>query len=280
MRKTWLLIDTNYLCYRAWFSVGHLSHEESSTGVIFGVLKDIIVLQDRFQPDVWVFCFDSKTSLRRVSCPQYKSNRGEKDPELMRQINVLRREHLQKLGYRNILCQRGYEADDCIAKVLSDNSGRNLDFITVTGDSDLYQLLGRRSRIYLPRTKQLYSSRQFEREWGVSPSQWIDVKSIAGCKTDCIQGIQGVAEKTACKFINGTLPTTTKSWKAIVEGNKIWERNRELIELPLSGIESFEICETEKVIPGDWEMLADKLGFKSIRNNPPVANKRKGFGLK
>jgi 5'-3' exonuclease len=61
------------------------------------------------------------------------------------------------------------------------------------------------------------------------------VKKIAGCNSDCVPGVQGVAEKTAIKYLTGDLKTTTKKYQDIVNNGEVIERNHKLVVLPFEG---------------------------------------------
>lgn len=280
--KRWCVIDANYLCRRAYYAVGELQFGDAYTGVIFGFLRDIISLQDRFQPQCMIFCFDYGRSLRYDMCDGYKSTRKkrmqEEDLEMeihfQAQVGNLRRKYLKSLGYKNIFFHKGYEGDDCIARVVQ--SYDNVHHIIISSDNDFYQLLGTRVSIYNPRDQSITTERSFSKCWGVSPTQWIDVKAIAGCKSDDIPGIQGVGEKTAVKFLTGRLNPKSKAYQKIVSGNQTWKNNISLVELPLAGIQDFQVRTNEKISAQSWEELAAQLGFKTLMGNHP---KRKGFDL-
>jgi hypothetical protein len=78
MAKPLLLLDSNYLCHRAHYSTGELSCGDYRTGVIFGFLRTVIELQDRFLPGAIAFCFDKGPILRELDYPEYKEARREK----------------------------------------------------------------------------------------------------------------------------------------------------------------------------------------------------------
>jgi DNA polymerase-1 len=286
MAKPLLLLDSNYLCHRAHYSTGELSCGDYRTGVIFGFLRTVIELQDRFLPGAIAFCFDKGPILRELDYPEYKEARREKyrnmteeervSKEYMdEQIRDLRTKHIKALGFANIFYQRGYEGDDIIASICEDKRYRGVRKIIVSNDHDLYQLLSKKTSIYTPGSKgTLITQSGFEREFGVTPSQWIDVKAIAGCRTDGVQGIQGVGEKKAAGFLNGSLQKQTKAGKenkafsAIVHGNRIWKRNRHLVELPYPGCRTFTI-RRDNVKPGSWEQFVNRLGMKSLKGKAP-----------
>lgn len=273
--RTWLLLDCDYLCHRAFYSTGTLKFGDVLTGVVFGFLRDIVNFQQLFQTDDIAFCFDHGKSLRVLEYPRYKSNRQQVEgtsefnakKELAFQIKQLRLDYLPSIGFRNVFWQNGYEADDVIASVCKNLTKRE-SAVVISADHDLYQLLTDRVIIFNPHKKQTVTVKTFEDEWGLSPTQWVDIKSIAGCQTDCIAGVQGVGEKTAAKFITGSLKTSAKAFNAIVKGNAVWKRNRYLVQLPYPGTDRFEL-EDDKIKREDWTELTTRLGMKSLCNEFP-----------
>lgn len=290
--RTWLLLDCNYLCYRAWYTTGGLSHGGIQTGVLFGFMRDITTLQDRFNTDLFAFCFDRGRPLRERDYPQYKSGRRkdwtEEDIEMHKlfksQVKQLRTEHLSdSLQSPNVFSQPGYEADDVIASICHNGVGSD-QFIIVSADHDLYQLLGPSVSIFNPGKGSKSSSgggaliteKSFSKEYGVSPTQWVDVKAIAGCSSDSIEGIKGIGEKTAAKFINGSLKTDSVSFEKIVKGNKIWKSNRHIVKLPYPGVNTFQLT-PEGLSQDGWRELATRMGMRTLKQPPKT--KGEGFGI-
>jgi len=275
MSKTWLLLDCNYLAWRAFYSTGNLSHNEIPTGVTYGFLRDIIQFQETLGSNHLVFCFDCGPYLRERDYPDYKANRVEQryalsyeQKSLVRKMEqqflLLRKERLFDLGFRNICYAPGYEADDVIASICL-NLPKKDDAIIVGSDKDFYQLLGKRVILWDPNKKRSYNELSLSREYGVSPPQWIDVKAIAGCKSDGIVGIKGVGEVTASKFLTGKLKNTTKVFRSIVEGNDVWNSNRHLVKLPYAGCPNFKLV-SDSINRDAWRALCDELGIRSLRD--------------
>lgn len=276
--KTWLLVDSNYLCYRAFHTMGHLSYGGKSTGVIYGFLKEVLTLMDLHCTTDIVFCFDRGCDKREEIYPKYKSSRRERytnatAPEkearesLETQIHQLRTSILQKIGFQNVFWQWGFEADDLIATLC--NQLVQDQCIIVSSDHDLFQLIGPRVRIWNPHSKKMTSLKTFEREWGISPSQWADVKAIAGCATDDIEGVRGVGEKTAAKFLAGKLKPESSAYNKIVLGNSFWKRNLKLVRLPFPGVLPIEL-QFDKVTNEKWEAVSRKLGMTSLVGRAPM----------
>lgn len=242
--------------------------------------------QDRYPNARFVFCFDRKPLLRARDYPQYKQNRikdeyTEEEQELKKifdkQVKLLRTQYLAELGFQNIFYQKGYEADDIIGSIVLTHPQHH--FIMVSADQDLYQLLSPTVSLWNPRKKELVTDNSFSKEFGVTPSQWIDVKAIAGCSSDGIKGIKGVGPKTAAKFLNGKIVSGCKQFLAIIKGNETWKANRFLVRLPYPGIEPIELIK-DSVSIGGWKSLARKLGMMSIKEKAPKRKPQmEGFGI-
>lgn len=284
--RTWLVLDSNYLCHRAFYTTGNLSFGDTSTGVVFGFMRDITTLQDQHDTSRIVFCFDHGKSVRTVLCPGYKSSRraelDDEQQELQRglrtQIKILRTEILPDLGFNNVFSQHGYEADDMIASVVH-NMPEEDRAIIISSDHDLFQLLSARVMMYNPHKQKMTTAKSFSKEYGISPTQWIDVKAMAGCHSDDIPGIKGIGEIRAAKFLSGRLKAESKAFQMIVQGNKIWKRNRNLVRLPYPGTRTFELVRDE-FSRDSWRELCDSMGMDSLRNKPPTTVKERTHGKK
>ena len=273
--KTWLFLDVNYLAHRAFYSTGHLTYKEIRTGVIYGVLRDILNLQELHCTNRIAFCFDSKASKRKEIYPNYKGTRAAKyaamDEETRRtweefreQIQLLRREYLPSLGFRNIFCQKGYEADDLIASLCL-TLPEDCRGIIVSGDGDLYQCLTDRISMWHPAKQKTVTSRSFRSTYGVDPIQWSQVKAIAGCTSDDIKGVKGVGEKTACAWLRGKLKPKQKTYQKISEGIAIHNQNIQLTRLPFPGTKPMKLTR-DKFDPKAWKQLTKRFGLRSLED--------------
>jgi hypothetical protein len=183
---------------------------------------------------------------------------------VQKQIKHLRSTLLPELGYRNILCEKGYEADDLIASVV-DNLGEGHEAIVVARDGDYYQLLGPRCIIWNPSKGKAVTAKSFIKEYGISPSQWADVKALAGCGTDDVEGICGIGEKTAAAFLAGKLKPTSAKHRLIVRNHKIWKLNLPLVRLPFEGTPVVKLRK-DKVNEKKWKQLCNRLGFRTLQD--------------
>ena len=273
MTEPWLLIDVSNMAYRALYTTGDLSYGGEATGVLYGIFRDIIQFCDLFGTHRIAFCFDGGIDFRLNIFDGYKAARKQRrlecDDEEMaarrefrRQLYRLRTKHLPAAGFRNVFYQEGYEADDILAAIVEQHLKE--EFVVVSSDQDLYQLLsGSRVIIYNPMSNKSISQQWFEEQFGIGPSMWAHVKAIAGCSGDDVPGIKGVGEKTAAKYLAGTLKNTTKAWQSINSNNPLIERNLTLTRLPAPGCGPFELH--DDVADGAaWDRLMIGLGMKSL----------------
>lgn len=270
MRKTLLIIDTSYLAYRSFYAMGELQYDGVGTVVPFGVLRDTVILHERFVPDRTAFCFDIGMPKRKLYCQSYKERRRKEEQddeekskargEVRRQIKRLYRSILPSLGYNNLFGHKGYEADDLIARLALRYP--KIDKVIVGADSDLYQLISERASVYNPQKKKLITKKSFEEEWGICPSMWGLVKAIAGCTTDNIPGVKGVGEKTAVKFVSGRLQSG-KIFEKIVNQRAFWQENLKLVQLPFEGTPDCKVV-PDTVSQKRWKEVKKELGINSF----------------
>lgn len=248
-----LIIDANYLCHRALHTTGDLEFEEVKSGVVFGFLRQLKTIGNHFKSNSLLFCWDSRKSKRKIMYPAYKENRNKDDKldetekeelrkrreSAFKQFTELRKELLPGIGFKNMYIQQGYEADDLIAKIAME---RDDDFVIITADEDLYQLL-EYADLYKPQSKQYVTLNSFQEEFGIHSKQWSRVKAIAGCTSDNISGVNGVGDKTAAKYLNGSLKGHTKTFRKIESSYAQTQNNLQLTELPLKGTKLFKIKE-------------------------------------
>ncbi len=281
-QRLWILIDVSFLCYKALYSTGHLKNGSDPTGVLFSFLRDVLDLDRLFEPDGIAFCFDSKSSRRKDVYPTYKANRVKKPEEqemwkaFFAQRNMLRTQLLPELGYQNIFCQKGYEADDLIAS-LCETIPSNDIIVIVSGDKDLYQCLSTRTTIYNMTKQKHYGWKSFRKEYGISPLRWAEVKAFSGCSSDNVKGIKGVGDITVCKWIRGELKPGSAAYEKMVGGMKLFKVNKPLVTLPYEGTKKFELVRDTTAVK-HWRKVAALIGSKTLAPKKERTTKRRMGG--
>lgn len=275
--KTLLLVDCNYICYRCFHSTGGLSFNGESTGVTFGFLRDIFNLTTLYNTQDICFCWDFGEPFRVQHLSTYKQARKERREketkeqqearvELMYEIEKIRNNYLEDLGYPNNFYITGFEADDLIAHCKNQFEEQYGRVVIVSSDKDMYQLLDRKTIIYNLATHKEITFNWFQDQYGIYPSQWITVKAMAGCNSDSIPGIKGIGEKTAVQYLLKKLKPSTKAYKSILANKDIVQNNIPLVELPypLSNLPNFDF-KPHTSGKGKWNQLLKQLGMQSLR---------------
>lgn len=268
-----LLIDSNAICHMAKHSMGGLSFEEQQTGVIFGFLRQLLKISQLYPKSQFIFTWDTTSSLRKKVYPEYKNNRRkEKTPEetefdsmIYAQFDTIRTVVLPTIGFKNIFHCEGFESDDVIARIIYASEDDD-QFVIVSADEDMYQLLWDNVKIYNPMKKQEYTELMFNAEYEISADMWTQVKSIAGCSSDNVKGIEGVGEKTAIKYLLGNLSKTSKLYEKIVseEGQSIIQRNMKLVRLPYLRTPKPTIVDSETLSLDKFMTICQRYGFNSM----------------
>lgn len=202
--KNFLLIDGNSLLNRAFYGIRPLTTKDGlPTNAVYGFVTMLKKHIDGINPDLAVCTFDLKApTFRHKMYDGYKATRHGMPEELAVQLPYAK-EAAAALGMK-ICTLEGYEADDIIGTLsrIGDEAGDVHTYI-VTGDRDSLQLISQRTSVVLVKTKEdiVYTPEKFLAEYGVTPSQYIDVKALMGDSSDNIPGVRGIGEKTAFGLI-------------------------------------------------------------------------------
>lgn len=286
MRKA--LIDSNFLCYRAKLTTGNLQYNGVRTGVMYGFFNQLMTIAEKLQPDQFLFFWDSRENKRKEIFPEYKMKRRQDQTEeekeewrvAFAQFKQLRKKILPRIGFTNCFIQKGYESDDLLAQYVMDNphvieseysaevdplSIRNpRENFIITSDDDLLQLLDY-CHIYNPAKDRITLRDDFVSAFKIEPSQWTEVKKIAGCTSDNVPGIEGVGVSTALKYLNGELKRTTKTYQNIINGKEVIERNHDLVVLPFKGTKEVKEEQAEFNMI-EFLRLCREFGLNSFRH--------------
>ncbi len=198
-----LTIDGNSLLNRAFYGIKLLSNKKGQfTNAIYGFMKMLINLRDEVNPDGVVVAFDRKApTFRHEMYSEYKAGRKPMPEELFSQMPIVK-ELITLLGYR-IIELDGWEADDILGTLAASATDSDFCYIA-TGDRDSLQLIDKNVNVLLATTKMgnvRYDTNALMEEYGVSPSQMIEIKALQGDTSDNIPGVAGIGPKTAGDLI-------------------------------------------------------------------------------
>jgi len=202
--KKLLVIDGNSILNRAFYGIRPLTNKDGLyTNAIYGMITIISRHVETLKPDYCAVAFDLKApTFRHKMYDLYKANRTGMPEELAVQLPYAK-ECMKHLGY-SVLSLEGYEADDILGTLSAEAERKGVQAFVLTGDRDSLQLIGEKTKVLLVKTKETLTvgEDEFREMYGISSSQFVDVKALMGDSSDNIPGVAGIGEKTALKLIS------------------------------------------------------------------------------
>lgn len=207
--KTLILIDGHALAFRQYYALERTNMKTTDgtpSWAVYGFFKSIFdLLKNKdLNPDAIAVAFDvSHQTFRVEKFPEYKSNRAAMPDPMKIQMDLIY-EGLRAFNIP-IYTKEGFEADDVIGTISKKACELGHKVLILTGDQDAFQLVDERGcvKVILPSKGELveYNWDKIYEKLGVYPNQVIDYKALRGDTSDCIPGIKGIGEKTACKLL-------------------------------------------------------------------------------
>ena len=202
--KTLFIVDGNSIMNRAFFGVKLLQTKDGVfTNATYGTATMIYRQLMQLNPDYFAVAFDVHApTFRHQMFDGYKANRHGMPDELRAQEEYVHK--CFSLMGAHIIELPGHEADDILGTVsaMAEKDGDVKSYI-FTGDRDSLQLISDKTNVILATNAEpvLFDEAKFIEKYGVSPSQFVDVKALMGDSSDNIPGVRGIGEKTALSLI-------------------------------------------------------------------------------
>ena len=237
-----LIVDADNLFKIGFHGVREFYHDGQHIGGIFHFLNVVRkLLIDQEYDKVFVVWDGPNNSIQRKAIySEYKNNRTSSLTESKRESFYFQKnrvkQYLEEMFVRQIDIDNN-EADDLIAYYCQVSPDENKTIFS--GDRDLTQLISERVSIYSPNTKTMYKNGDKIKIYHYEfPHQNIKTyKILSGDKSDNIDGISGLGEKTLIKFFPELLEKTIsiddilEKAKVILKENK----NNKTLQNLLSG---------------------------------------------
>ena len=219
----YLLIDGNNLAIRSAFANNELSNGDGvPTGVHFGVFNSLINLNEKYPDYQFLVVWDGKSKRRMAESEEgvkkgliqstYKANRKKDEvPQALLDFydqSPFLKKAIGKTGIPQIRLSE-YETDDVIASYC--HKFKNDEVLCVTSDKDFYQLLSDNVSLWDGMKEKLTTKDEWEKEFGITPKQYVDCGALSGDSGDNIFGIPGWGEKGALKAIK-----ECGSWEKVI----------------------------------------------------------------
>lgn len=218
-KETIYLIDGNSYIYRAYHAIRNLSNSRGlRTNAIFGFTKMLLKLFNDKNPKYAAIALDSKgPTFRHEMYADYKATRPPMPDDLVEQLPYIK-SIIVGLGIKMVEIP-GYEADDIIGTLARKGEDRGYHVVVVTGDKDFRQIISEKISLWDTMKDKKTDLDVLIDEYGLKPSQIIDLMGLSGDSSDNIPGVKGVGEKTALTLIRdfGTLEDVYKNLDKITK---------------------------------------------------------------
>jgi DNA polymerase-1 len=193
--KKLFLIDAMSLVFRAFYApmqMALVSPGGLPTKAVYIFVRTLRKLLKEQRPDYIAVAFDlAAPTFRDKLFEQYKANRPAFPEDLGVQLPYVKR-FCRALGLP-VVEKEGYEADDVIGTLAKQGSERGGEVYIVSGDEDLFQLVGERVRVLKPSRggsdgETLCDAEKVKEVLGVEPAQVVDWLALTGDPSDNIPG--------------------------------------------------------------------------------------------
>ena len=250
-----LVIDGFNLLSRGYFATAYNKAEDqlprNSAGLytngLHVFLQKLFNLIEEYETTHLAVAWDVKRedTARRQKYDFYKASRSELAPALIQQHETLKTV-LDQMGIKQYT-MAPHEADDIIGSITKMwSTNMQTDCLIYSNDKDFYQLLNQHtSQVFnQKRVETFYTINDFRNEFGIEPSQWIDVKALLGDSSDNVPGVAGVGAKSALPLIQmyqsveniyqllpDLDPKFKRNIKKLIEGKAMAEVSKELVTI-------------------------------------------------
>jgi DNA polymerase I len=199
------LIDGNSLAYRAFFALPEsiATADGRPTNAIYGFASMLAKILIDYSPKAVIVAWDKGWSGREDVYPEYKSQRKSR-PDLLREQWPHLAPLAEAFGFRNVAVE-GFEADDVIATLTRQASEAGVPVMIVSGDRDVYQLVGDGVRV-MTTSRGVTDTKVYDHDgvierYGVPPHLVTDFIGLKGDSSDNIPGVPGIGDKTAAQLL-------------------------------------------------------------------------------
>ena len=252
-----VIIDGNSLINRAYYAMQRpmITKDGVYTQGVYGFLNMLNKIIKDYEPGYITVAWDKKApTFRHQQYEGYKTGRKRMPPELAMEMPIAK-ELMEALNITNLSID-GFEADDIIGTVARIGEEEGLSPLIVTGDKDALQLATEKTHVLITKKGisqfEIYDAAKMEEVYGLTPTQFIDLKGLMGDSSDNYPGIPGVGEKTGIKLIKqfGSVAELLANTDQI-KGDKLRQKVEENAQLAAM---SRTLAEIETHVPLDIDL--------------------------
>jgi 5'-3' exonuclease len=226
-----LLVDGNNLLKIGFHGAKDLFHKGEHIGGMYHFLNTLRKFIEEHNFDKVVVFWDSEnsTSQRKVIYPQYK----QKSPNISEDFKILSfekqrqriKQYLEEIFVRQIDLENN-EADDLIAYYTQVAIDENI--MIFSGDRDLTQLISDNVSVYSPNTKKVYKQGDKIKFKDIEIPHYNvgTYKILAGDKSDNIDGIYYLGEKTITKLFPEILENNVSIDDILTKAEELFQKDK------------------------------------------------------
>lgn len=282
-KDIFMVIDGSAIVHRAYHAMPSLTNKDGvPTGAVHGFFSMLLRLLAEIKPSHIAVAFDRpKPTFRQELFKGYQAKRPTTASDLSPQFGIII-EILEKAKIATYAMD-GFEADDIIGTITKEASRIGDLSYVVTGDRDMMQLVNTRTRVLMPikgiSEMKLYDEARVLDQFGVPPSQIVELKALQGDASDNYPGVPGVGPKTAAGLVE-KYSTVVNIYKHLDEIKKDNPKLGERLEVghddailchQLATIlqnvpfeHDFKDCKTTNISYEGWKLGFEKYEFKTL----------------
>ncbi len=203
-RKKIVIFDGHALVHRGFHAIPYLTTKDGTpTNAVYGFTMMMLLALRELKPDYAVVAWDAPgKTFRHDDYKDYKATRKKAPDELYAQLPITK--DVVEAFNIPLIEAPGYEADDIIG-TLTAQYEKNHEVVVVTGDMDELQLVSDHVGIYTMRKgftdTFLYTPKEVEEKYGVTPEEFVVYKALKGDSSDNIPGVAGIGDKGATELV-------------------------------------------------------------------------------
>lgn len=250
-----IIVDGNFVLHKSFSTFRSFYHKGIFTGTVYGVLRDVLFLADKFSSSDIHVCWDSR-SFRKDLSTDYKATRSidpKNNPyDSWDDVYNL----LGACGIKQYK-EEGFEADDIIYS-LSKGPGEKVIY---TKDRDMFQCLSENTSVLRSLKENPYTLESFEAEYGFpfSPKDFVFYKSVVGDGSDNIKGISRFPKSELVSFIKKQ--SVSEKWmEVLIDNHVLLEKNKNIFELHETSIQPVPIEANKELL----ESIKERLGITKL----------------
>lgn len=204
-QEIFILVDGSAIVHRAYHAMPPLNRSDGTpTGAVQGFFSMILKVMQEFKPAHIAIAFDRPApNFRKELFSGYQAQRPAMESDLSPQFGIIQK--ILEAAKLPVYSLDGLEADDIIGTIAEKAKETGHLVYILTGDRDMLQLVNGRTKVLAPlkgiSQMTVYDEEKVKEKYGISPSQFVEMKALMGDSSDNYPGVAGIGPKTAASLV-------------------------------------------------------------------------------